>query len=444
MTHKVNMGIAKRIANTVINNHHIKIEESLCSRFRTPKSDCSLCVNLCPVGAVRLTEGKPEITEACIDCGVCYSVCPNSVFKIGGRDDRKIISEIKDKVKKKSEDEKIRRCEERSFSASQPLDFLISCERGASEADLILPCLSRLTEVLLLEPILIGIHRIEILQPPCQEGCPLSKASPHINTIMQRIFYIYEMLGKRNALHVTHCTLSSTETRTARPGSLKSQNSDDKTLSRREFLGTIKTRSAEIVAASLLDIKPETKTKEAEATFRDVCFRKLENPKRSLLLKYIQGIFQTQNSPASLREAGRAEPRTINRVDIPSKDAILAEIEIASGCTGCGVCIKLCPTGALINRETDERFYLGFKADLCTNCQVCVKACMYGAIKIKDAVSMNLLLAPTESRLFEAAKKTCPVCRLGFIGTDSEFCPLCVDRSKKQTSLIQNLIKEES
>ena len=130
-------------------------------------------------------------------------------------------------------------------------------------------------------------------------------------------------------------------------------------------------------------------------------------------------------------------------VNVPSEDAISAELEVASECTGCGVCAKLCPAGAITQRVTEDYFNLSFRPDLCTNCRICVKTCMPCAVKIKDTVLLNLLLEQNDVILFKAKKKICIVCKTDFIGEGSDICPLCMNRHKKQAAMMQSLFGQE-
>ena len=89
------VGIAGRVADTIINNNqYVLIEASLCTRFRTPKSDCSICADLCPMSAISISENGAEIKGECIGCGVCSAACPNGAFMVRERNDKKIIQEI--------------------------------------------------------------------------------------------------------------------------------------------------------------------------------------------------------------------------------------------------------------------------------------------------------------------------------------------------------------
>ena len=37
---------------------------------------CGMCVDVCPVNAIKIENKKAVISEECIDCGVCIAQCP--------------------------------------------------------------------------------------------------------------------------------------------------------------------------------------------------------------------------------------------------------------------------------------------------------------------------------------------------------------------------------
>jgi len=37
---------------------------------------CEACVEECPSDAIKMVDGKAEVTDACVDCGVCVDACP--------------------------------------------------------------------------------------------------------------------------------------------------------------------------------------------------------------------------------------------------------------------------------------------------------------------------------------------------------------------------------
>lgn len=42
---------------------------------------CGTCLDVCPVEAIRIEDGRAKITIECMDCGACLSVCPEGAIK---------------------------------------------------------------------------------------------------------------------------------------------------------------------------------------------------------------------------------------------------------------------------------------------------------------------------------------------------------------------------
>lgn len=45
---------------------------------------CGICVDVCPVQAIRIENGKVIISDSCIECGACVNVCPRGAISIPG------------------------------------------------------------------------------------------------------------------------------------------------------------------------------------------------------------------------------------------------------------------------------------------------------------------------------------------------------------------------
>ena len=52
----------------------------LCKRVRFRQSSCNICIDICPTEAISLPFG-PEISDACINCGLCQIACPTETFE---------------------------------------------------------------------------------------------------------------------------------------------------------------------------------------------------------------------------------------------------------------------------------------------------------------------------------------------------------------------------
>ncbi|OGV78636.1 MAG: ferredoxin [Lentisphaerae bacterium RIFOXYB12_FULL_65_16] len=37
---------------------------------------CESCVEVCPVEAIKLVDGKAKVNDECVDCGQCVDECP--------------------------------------------------------------------------------------------------------------------------------------------------------------------------------------------------------------------------------------------------------------------------------------------------------------------------------------------------------------------------------
>ncbi len=392
------MGIAE-VADKIVNSHHMRFEPLLCSRHRTSRSGCSLCADLCPVDAIRINENGVDITEGCIDCGVCFSACPNGAMKIDGKDDRSLIARIGETPGVKQG------------------TFTISCERGSATAHLLVSCLGRLTEGLLLDVFRSGAPKVAILRPPCRE-CPNGKTFLHQDKIIRNAQALLEMTGASGeSLYVEEVTLQAPV-------------KTEELMSRRDLFGALRAKVMGAAVAALPDIG---RKEEAGELFKDALHHRPQNLRRSLLLETLRGML-----PGVAHGAEGME-----RVHVPAGEGMPAEVAVDSRCIGCSVCSTLCPTGALSGRWTEDRYILGFRPALCTNCKVCEQTCMRKAIKIKDEASLDLLLAQEEVVLLDALKKSCPACRVDFIGGDGEICPLCIDRHRRQVATILDLNKGE-
>jgi ferredoxin len=399
------MGLSEKLIDTIGTNQYLEIETSLCSRFRTPKSACSLCADVCPADAITLSGAGARISGACVDCGACFSACPNGVFALKQEDDRQIIRQMAAIL-------------QRSDQAAEK-EIRICCERGVCEADVLVPCLARLTEPIFLEAATAGFSKITVLRPQCHD-CRNVKASPHIGTIMKHVYALFEMAGiGRERIVVQEIPLQQLS---KKPG---------EAVSRRDFFSALGRRAAEVAAAAV-PVSDE-KRNEDEPASTGQTIEKTRNAKRTLLLRSL-----AQVSP-------------IKDISIPSEDSILAQIEVSSQCRACGVCVTLCPAGALTQEWDDKRYRLTFRPSLCTNCRVCFETCMPKAITAAKSTRLNDLLEDREITLFDAGKRACSLCGMDFVQpleqrhpADSGaadllvICPLCLDRHRKHMAFMQN------
>jgi Pyruvate/2-oxoacid:ferredoxin oxidoreductase delta subunit len=73
-----------------------------------------------------------------------------------------------------------------------------------------------------------------------------------------------------------------------------------------------------------------------------------------------------------------------------SKAKIKARIDLA-GCTGCEVCIAVCPVPTCIEKFGDDPSTFGVYVnyDICIGCQLCAKDCPWETIKMVPTTTVN-------------------------------------------------------
>lgn len=372
----------------------VSVENGLCSRFRCTKSSCSACADVCPVrGAVRFLEHGVEITDGCVACGACASACPNGAIR-PIESDQNLAKRIRNRV--------------RPAAA-----FRIACTRAEGRVDVVLPCLSRLTEAILLEPIRGGAARVELLGPDCP-GCWLEKAAPQWKKVLTLSRDLCESAGLGAGRVVRVSVPSGKPEETHVPSNSRN--------SRRAMFQAIAARwTASSAAAAMPDTGPEQTPAEP---FRDIVQRHHENLKRSDLLEMLRAL-----PGAKLK----------SKV-VPAAGTPLADLDIGRQCVGCNVCETLCPTGALQHREEVGTYALDFEAALCTGCRICEVACFYKAIRVRETVDLSVLFERPKATLVSAARRTCKACRETFLDGSSELCPLCLVSSRRREMVARRIL----
>jgi NAD-dependent dihydropyrimidine dehydrogenase PreA subunit len=53
----------------------VKVDKEKCT-------GCSVCVEVCPVNAIKIKKDKAAISDECVECGACVNQCPNEAITI--------------------------------------------------------------------------------------------------------------------------------------------------------------------------------------------------------------------------------------------------------------------------------------------------------------------------------------------------------------------------
>jgi len=361
----------------------VRLDSTLCSRFRSTKSECAACAAVCPApGAVRLGDGagnnSAEINAACVACGACVSACPNGAIRLL-EDDQRVAERIAQKV-----------------HAGEVFRF--ACNRAEGRAEMVLPCLSRLTEALVLEPIRRGAQRVELCAPDCS-GCGLKKTAQQ----WERTLAFSQALCESAGLGVARISRVQVQVGDAEEIRLPARTPN----ARRRLFGAVAERwkasgdAPPFEAEAVEEAEPEP--------FREIVKRHSENSKRTDLLRVLEAMPGLKVTPKEISTAG-----------IP-----LAQLEVDQRCVGCNVCETLCPTGALTHREEAGRYTLEFDAAQCTGCRVCELACYHHALHLRETVDLSLLFEHPRVTLISAKLAKCHGCGERILADAANFCPAC-------------------
>lgn len=377
----------------------VLVGNGLCSRFRCTQSGCDRCQAVCPIpGTVELSDNGVAIDDRCVACGLCVAACPNGALQLQ-ESDRALGDKIRPAV-------------------TAHAVFRLACDQADVDADFIVPCLGRLTEALLLEPLRAGASGVLLLAPECIE-CGLRKAAPLCSGTAKFAQAVLES-----------CNWQGVEIATATTPRLQS---GERVRRKRADKGIISRRALFRSLADKFDSAPETPCEEragtvAPALFRDLVRQHHDNPKRSHLLEVLTALGH-----------GEIKSRKLAAAQIP-----LAQPRVDEKCVGCDVCEMLCPVGAIAQATENGLYTLTFRPELCTGCSVCQDACFHRAVTLEETVDVSVLHRRRQKVLYSTKSNTCQLCGTKFPGGDPElkFCPLCMATSKRQMGIAQRLAKK--
>ena len=328
----------------------LEFDVSSCVRATSKFSECTKCVDICPVSTIEIVDNIPAFTpSACIDCGGCIGVCPTESFSLTNFSSVNFFFEFLES--KKSH---------------------LSCQNE-------IPCISTLSVEYLISLALASDEILSMDVDGCSCGGDSDKLVNQIKSNLEEANFILESISDKQ-IEIK---------------SLKSEASvieDENELTDRRSFFSLKTAvkskqsfdevvNSDALKAFELDIDVIAKIKD----------KKIPD-KRKLLFSVLKRLDKPQSYDV------------ISTEDI----SFTSQKFVDDSCTNCQICYRICPTGAL---SSDNKFsVINFDAMMCVKCHLCHDVCEPNAIQLQAGFEIKEFFEPTQRVLATFDVKRCNEC----------------------------------
>ncbi|MBC7342949.1 MAG: 4Fe-4S dicluster domain-containing protein [Clostridia bacterium] len=456
----------------------VTIKPELCLRSRHRQAQCASCASSCPQAALCFPGGEtepdrpgrlhpPEVDpRRCLACGTCASICPTGALELQGYGWSDVYSAIKSFV---TQYQRLAvACQGAVKAAGSRVSYpsrrreKIENLPGLPEV-LIIPCLTLMTTSFLAYAWRLGAKELEIYGGDCG-GCPISGGRDLASILKERyrqlsrlLSYWGESLPARWA--APDELIAPIQSQVGARG-LKQEEKPARVgeMSRRDFFRLF---SRQAVTTALEAVLPEETT---DPVFRDP---EVPLPRQVALwglgaldpnrvnLRQAAGFHGADNAEEGEKALG------IDQADVAlAAVAASANLEVSPACTGCSICVRVCPTGALrlyaepgasravateamvesaemisqagINPVApgsparDAGLEVRFKPAYCIDCGLCRAVCFTGALSRVGPARLVEFLSGEEKVLFKGFRRQCALCGRDFVGrAEDSYCPSC-------------------
>ena len=381
----MNLGQLARAAERLAQERPpISVAAGQCLRARDKAVDCDICVRACPTNAITLDGGVQVDGDACIRCGLCLHRCPAGVFD--GRDGVYKLLHCATQVVDHETIELVCSAHPEAATGAKDVDAVI-CANS---------CLSTYGPSAYVGLIALGVKQVRVRLDACA-ACPLGALQTEIEREITTTQTLLEPLGLGDAVLVAP-EASAPKTRPV-------YSITNPPVSRRGFFQTLARQSVAGVDDIQLPNAPQIEGERSAPR------------ERRRLMNGLHFVAQ-RGTDASIAVEG------------------FMRLGVTDGCTACGLCARVCPTGALTVDVTDDHFEVIFSAAQCTDCGICTRFCGPGVLQRYGAPTYDDVLAPELWLLHEGALAHCQRCSATYAAEpDETLCPICRVRRKNPFSV---------
>ena len=353
-----------------------------CLNRRHKESRCALCL-ACPTGAVTATGSTIQVdAAACRSCGLCFSVCPTEAFAVQGPslpDLLRIGAEWRGQALEVA-------CLRRPAASSASTD---------AAAVLVLPCLAWLSEALAVAWVAAGVSRLYLDDTHCAT-CEIGDARGPFTEASARAESLLRAAGRPESIALVSAMAADAPARTVPVIDPKKP-----AYSRRGLFGALSRSVAQAAATAADERMPSSPARKLAPL----------NPSQSAL-----------QAAAVARLAAQAETESTG-TEVP-----VGSIVVGEACTACGLCTKLCPTGAVVLHQNEEAYQLEVTTARClgSECGLCRLVCPVQAVSVVSTSSLAEAGSGSARVLRAGALTKCAKCGTPTAATEGEvLCHVC-------------------
>ena len=326
----------------------LQFDVASCVRATSKFSECTKCVDICPVSTIELVDNVPAFTpSACIECGGCVGVCPTESFSLS---DFSVIAFFFDSLEKKVH------------------HFACKTE---------LPCLSVLSVEHLISLALGSAEEVILDAEACNCGGESMLLNNQIESNIEEANFVLSSFSDKKIL-VESLSINGLE-------------KEDEIRDRRSFLslkGAVKSKRDFDEAVESDELKAFELDVDSIARIKD---KKIPD-KRKLLFSLLK----------------REEKKEVYEVLAQEDISFTSQKFVDDSCTNCQICYRICPTGAL---SSDKKFSLiNFDAMLCVKCHLCHDVCEPNAIGLQPGFEIKEFFEPRQRTLAKFDIQRCNEC----------------------------------
>ena len=387
----------------------IAIDAGRCIEVRRHALTCHACVEACPTEAIAVEDGRIAIApELCIGCGSCASVCPTQALRTASPSRERLIALV-DQAADQVFCPASMSGDSPQQAESQPIPYLeFACEHaipGNAGARSVVPGLPFADESVLVHAAARGFSRIVLTacnQPECLQ--------PALDAATDAVDAARALLASAGI----DCTIKLRRQKPAANDDAKNAPNNKRAVY--QAAGTVEVANAEASAFTrrgmLSDLASQAGTIVAETANAEM-----------------QERLGARNGQSNVHPVVTDRHGSMEKFAVPRRESLLddlyclnpepvgpirvrgfARVEIAGqACTGCALCVRFCPTGALQGTAVPiglpaAESHLSHRIGDCVGCRLCESACPLHCLHVHDDVNAPDIFELEPMELLAAAK----------------------------------------